>query len=379
MKFDEPRRSEGLERFTARQNPFDSKKAEQVISIAKEWIRFGGTFYDHWTGKSPRLEKGVDYRMNDDGTPDMASYREARQKKIDAWLSEPGNKAWLADGQKFLRNHEHELSYGRENIGLKDVLVTPYSHENGWLYFESNFFDKKRGAMTQPHREPTAFRVYFDVDGGDVFPTYQEVIAQLSADLALRDLGFQIKTADVSRISPQEIGNIMHQKDRIVLYLGTKGMERALPILRRYGERNRPKFQKSGALFAQPLMDSLGKEISAIGFTSGVKGRSPDPETAGEFRSFGDIQAKIMESCFRSMRKAMKDPNTEAAMNAKYPVMMMKLAKLAPRASLQDFLGIVLADPHGEDFLARNMQTIYPQWAKAYGMRENNVAFRAAD
>ena len=382
-----PERAEGkAEGQLERENLFDEKKARRIVDAAKDWVKYGGNFYDHLTGKNVKLERGVDYKVNPDGTPDMASYREARQKKIDAWLQEPGNQAWLAAGPRFEQDHKQELGYGKETvdakqpdgtIAKKERYTTPYFYENGWLYYEPNYFDKQIGELRQPNRESTKYRVYFNVEGGDILSTYQEVIDQLSNDPELQKLGFQIKTADVSKVSPQEIGQIMDQKDRIVLYLGEKGMERALPILQKYAEQNRQKFNREGVLLAQPLADNQGQEIPGIAITSETKGCSPDPaQFAGEYKSFSDMQSMVVESSFRSLITALKNPKTLEGMSAKYPTMKENLSRLPATASQEDFIKGILADPNGEEFLTRNLQAIYPQWAKAFGMKEKNVAFK---
>lgn len=383
----QPEQIEGkTENQLERENLFDQNKARQIVDVAKDWVKYGGNFYDHLTGKNVKLEKGVDYKINPDGTPDMTSYREARQKKIDAWLQEPGNQSWLAAGPQFEQNHKNELGYGQETVSVrqpdgttaqKERYTTPYFYENGWLYYESNYFDKQKGELCQPDRESTKYRVYFNVEGGDILPTYQEVIDQLNNDPDLQKLGFQIKTADVSKVSPQEVGQIMNQKDRIVLYLGEKGMEKALPILQKYAEQNRQKFNRDGVLLAQPLADSQGQEIPGVTITSETKGRSPDPaQFAGEYKSFSDMQSKVVESSFRSLITALKNPKTLEGMSAKYPTMKENLAKLPPNASQEDYLRGILADPNGEAFLTKNLQAIYPQWAKAFGMKERNISFK---
>jgi hypothetical protein len=375
-----------IENPMERGNLFDDEKAKQILEVTKDWAKYGGNFYDHLTGKSINLQRGVDYKVNPDGTPDMASYREARQKKIDAWLQDPSNQEWIAAGPKFEQDHKQELGYGQETVKAKQAdgtfadkerYTTPYFYENGWLYYESNYFDKQTGELKQPERESTKYRVYFNCEGGDILPTYQGMIEQLNNDPELQKLGFQIKTADVSKVSPSEVGQIMNQKDRIVLYLGEKGMEKALPILQKYAEQNRQKFNKEGVLLAQPLTDSQGQEISGIRTTSETKGMSPDPTESGKkYASFSDMQSKVIESCFRSITTGLKNPKTLEAMAAKYPTMKDNLSKLPAGASTEDYMKGILADPNGEEFLARNLKAIYPQWAKAFGMSEKNIAFK---
>ncbi len=369
-----------------RENIFDRIKAKQIVDVAKDWVKYGGNFYDHLTGKNVKLEKGVDYKVNPDGTPDMTSFREARQKKIDAWLQEPGNQAWIVAGSKFEQDHKQELREGQEIVAIrqldgtvvqKERYTTPYFYENNWLYYESNYFDKQKGELCQPDRESTKYRIYFNLEGGDILPTYQEIIDQLNNDPDLRKLGFQIKTVDVSRVSPQEIGQIMNQKDRIILYLGKEGMGKALPILQKYAEQNKQKFNREGVLLAQPLIDSQGQEIPGITITSETRGRSPDPaQFAREYKSFNDMQSKIIESSFRSLITALKNPKTLEEISARYPTMKDGLSKLPTTASQEDFIREILADPNGEEFLTKNLQAIYPQWARAFGVKERNIAFK---
>ena len=56
--------------------------------------------------------------------------------------------------------------------------------------------------------------------------------------------------------------------------------------------------------------------------------------------------------------------------------MKENLSKLPAGASTEDYMKGILADPNGEEFLARNLKAIYPQWAKAFGMSEKNIAFK---
>jgi len=376
----------GIENPAKQENLFNDEKAKQILEVTKDWTKYGGNLYNHLTGKDLRLEKGVDYKINPDGTPDMASFREARQKKIDAWLQDPGNKEWITAGPKFDQNHQQELGYGQETVKAKQAdgtfadkerYTTPYFYEDGWLYYESNYFDKQKGELKQPERESTKYRVYFNCEGGDILPTYEGVIEELSKDPELQKLGFQIKTADVSKVSQQEIGQIMNQKDRIVLYLGEQGMEKALPILQKYAEKNRQKFNKEGVLLAQPITDSQGQEISGVRITSETKGMSPDPtESQRKYASFSDMQSKVVESCFRSITAGLKNPKTLETMATRYPVMKEALSKLPEGASVEDYMKGILSDPNGEEFLAKNLKAIYPQWSKAFGMSEKNIAIK---
>lgn len=61
--------------------------------------------------------------------------------------------------------------------------------------------------------------------------------------------------------------DVMNQRDRIVLYLGDKGIGRALPILQKYAEKHKQKFNKEGVLLSQALTDQNGQEIPGINVT----------------------------------------------------------------------------------------------------------------
>lgn len=365
---------------------FDDQSARQIVDIAQDWLNCGGNLYDHITGKSAKLIKGVDYKLNPDGTPDMASYREAMQKKVDEWLEDPSNQTWLDSGKQFDKSHKDEISNGTEKVSIrrldgtiveKDRYTTPYFYESGWLYYESNYFDKQSGEMRQPERETTEYRVYFDLEGQDIISTYQDMIELLNNDPDLQKLGFQMKTADVTQLSPHEIGQIMNQRDRVVLYLGKEGIEKALPLIQQYVDQHRQKFNRKGVLLAEPLTDSAGSEVPAVSVTSETKGRSPDPtQFSGEYKSFSDMQSMIIESSFRSIIDVLKKPDKLEALAVKYPAMTERLATLSENASMQDYLRKILADPQGKDFLATNLQIVYPHWARAFGKKEDNIAFK---
>ena len=376
------------ERLKRANNSFGDENAAKILAVTRDWVRYGGSLYDHLTGKDPRLEKDVDYKALPDGRPDMESYKAARHQKVDAWLKEPGNQKWLVEGEQFVQDHKGQISYQMDTVQVRQAdgtyvdkqrLTTPYLNDNGWLYYESNYFDKQTGQMTQPNRESTKYRVYFSPDGSNVMETFQDVIAQLNTDPELQKLGFQIKTADVAKLGEREVSAIMNQRDRVVLYLGEEGMARALPILQRYAESNPGMFNQEGVLLGQPLVDSQGNKIPGIVTTSEPKGKSPDPASPGEeYKSFSDVQAKIIESSFRSIITAINEPRTFAQLKAKYPGIHQAISALGDKATTVSYIKAILIDPNGEDFLKRNLQTIYPQWAKAYGISTQNIAFTAA-
>lgn len=374
-----------LEKTKNADNQFDDEIASKIIGVTQDWVRYGGNFYDHLTGKDPRLARGVDYKALPDGRPDMESYRAARHQRVEAWLQQTGNKKWLSDAERFSQDHAQETG-AMETVQVrqpdgtmvdKQRYTTPYFYDNGWLYYESSYFDKQTGQMTQPDRESTKYRVYFSPEGGDVIGTFQDVITQLNADPEIQKQGFQIKTADANKLGELEISGIMNQRDRVVLYLGEEGMQAALPILQKYAEANPQRFAQEGVLLGQPLMDSQGKEIPGVVITSEPRGKSPDPAAPGEYRSFSDVQGRIIESSFRTIIGGLRDPNNAAQLQAKYPELYRSISALGDKAATVDYMRAILADPNGADFLKRNLQNAYPQWAKAYGMSTQNIAFKS--
>ena len=375
-----------IENIREQENLFDDEKAKQVLEVTKDWVKYGNTFYEHLTGKNIKLEKGVDYELDSKGGINMKSYYEARDKKISAWLQDPGNKQWLEDGLKFKKDHKTDLVYDTEKVRVKQTdgsfknkekRTAPYFCQEGWVYYDSNYFDKKTGEMKQPERESTKYRVYFSCDGKDVLPTFQDIIQLLNDDEEIKKTGFQIKTTDVMDTDPIRISQIMHQKDSTVLYLGKKSFKRALSILKKYAEKNREKFKKDGVLFAQPLIDSKNNKIPGIKITSETIGFSPDPDEIGKkYESFSLMQGKIMEACFRSIVKSLKNPETLENAALKYPTLKNSLSKLNNKSSVRDYIKAILDDPKGEQLLVENLKVAYPIWSKAFGMTEKNIAFK---
>lgn len=387
-EYDERRKDEKediIENIKKSLNVFDEKKAKAILEVTSDWLVYGGNLYDHLTGKNIRLHKSVDYKVHADGTPDMESYREARQKKINTWLENPGNRVWLEEGKRFQEENKDKLSFSREEIEIqnsdgskvkKQRYTTPCFYEQGWLYYESNFFDKNLGDMRQPQREQTKYRVYFDVEGSHVFGTFHEVIDLFENDSVLRECGFQIKTADVSTLGFEDIAHIMHQKDRIVLYVGQKGIERVYSLLQKYTSEKRDIFEKQGVLLAQPMKDTRGMEIPGVSITSEMKGVSPDPlEGSKRYASFSDMQSKIIESSYRSLVQELKNPQVFQKVCDIYPVLGEDLQKLNPQDSVESFLRAIIKSTQGRDFLTKNLVSIYPEWARVFGVDENNIAF----
>jgi bifunctional DNA-binding transcriptional regulator/antitoxin component of YhaV-PrlF toxin-antitoxin module len=394
-----PKKNEERERGPIeRENLFDDIKAEQVLEVFEDWVKYDvPNLYTALTGKFPKLEKGKDYSVNSKGEVDMASYREARRRLAEQWLRDPTNAKWFEDCKNFKQEHDgQDLSYEKKTVKVKQTdgkmvekekWTTPYFYQDGWIYYESNFFDEANGKMKQPDREETQHRVYFNVEGGDVAPTFSDIIKELSKDPELQKLGFQIKTADArvdgetdkerKEDAERMAMNFMNQKDKIVLYLGDKGIEHALPIIQKYAEKNRQKFSKEGVLLAQKLRDSSGQEVQGISVTSETKGMSPDPtETAREYRSFSDMQSKVIESTLKSLVAGLKTQQGLERVGATCPNLKKRFDGLGQNSGQKEYLKTMLADEEGRQFMIRNLKAIYPQWSKAFGMREDNIAFK---
>jgi hypothetical protein len=373
-----------------RENKFDERKAKQVLEVVKDWVKYDGGLYSHMTGKALKLEAGVDYKVDAEGYPDMNSYREARDKMVEEWLANPSNEKWLSEAMRFNREHmDKDLWRGKKTVSErksdgsveeKERYATPYFYENNWLYYESNFFDEVKGERVQPERERTKYRVYFNVEGSEVISSFEEIINRLSQDEQLQKFGFQIKTAEmpinVERGNYGEVVQLMNQKDKIVLYLGDKGIERALPILRKYAQENRSKFEQQGVLLAQSLTDDVAQEIPGVSVTSETKGKDPN---GGSYQTFSEMQTRIIESSLNSLVSSLKKPEGQEWLRINYPMMRDNLVGLPEKTSSKDYVRVILASSGGEDFLQKQLRRIYPLWAKSFGVSENNIAFKRGE
>lgn len=376
--------------FLAESNPIDGQKIESVIGVTKNWVKYGGDFYSHLTGKAPLLEKGVDYQIRYDRLPsgeiDLESYKRARDIKITAWLTQNDNDLCIKESQHFHSQNKSKISYHPEAIrqtqpdnsaGPKLRYTNNYFCENNWLYFETNNFDKTQMKFAQPERESTRHRVYFTTSSANIFSSFQDIIEILTNSAELKRFGFQIKMADLSSAGPKEIFEIMNQKDQIVLYLGDQGMKAAFPLLQEYAQNNREKFSGPGVLMAQAIVDSRGVAVPGITITSSAKGKSPDPSAPfKEYKSFNDMQSLIIESSLRSIVGALKNPETMLPMTAKFSEIRWQMERISPTASTQDYIGAILGQKDGENFLAKYLTQVYPQWATLYGLRKDNTAFK---
>ncbi len=367
-----------------KENVFNSDRMEEVLGVAQDWVKYGGDFYGHLTGKDIKLEKGVDYALNPDGGIDMESFRAARNEKIATWLNNPKNAEWIAAGKRFVLDHPQDLGY-REKLEVTHSNgtvseeyrpTTPFFHEDGWIYYEPNYVDKETGVSRLKEREDTAYRIYINCDSDEVIRVFEEVVNRLNQDSDLRRLGFQAKTSDISAVSPSEIGQMMHQKDRIVIYLGEEGAKKALPIIQDYATENEGVFEEQGVLLAQPLEDNNKRPIPGIRMTSETKGKSPDPQEINKsYSSFSDMQSKIITSSLKSIINQLNKPDVLNMVSSHYPSLGKRLSGVPANISLREYIGIILEDDEGKTFLSKNLEKIYPQWSQSFGMSDN-ISFK---
>jgi hypothetical protein len=390
LKATSPSVAVSLDEFLASPTPLTDDAVAALIAITRDYLKYGGNFYSHLTGKDLLLEKNVDFKIRYDRSPageiDMDSYREARQKKINEWLAKEENQIWLTAAQKFHEEHASEISYGHEAVvfkssdgstGPKSRFTTNLFYSDSWIYYESNKFIKQSQRFAQPEREAHKYRVYFSVGGADVISTFSEIIDTLKNSEQIQRYGFQIKAVDLYRPDNIELGRVIHQKDRLVLYLGENSMKAAFPLLQRYAEQNKDKLSRPGILFAKPIIDGTGQPITGVTITSSVKGYSPDPTSfPKEYKSFNDMQSSIVESCLKSIVAVLKKPSMMLLMTGPFPRIRWEMERISPQASTDTFLRTILKDEEGGLFLAKYLKQVYPQWATAYGLRENNTAFK---
>jgi hypothetical protein len=368
-----------FETFKSLPNPLNEEGINSILSVTKNWIRYGGDFYTHLTGKDPLLERGVESGWTSDEA--------ARDQKVLQWLNKDGNSLWIKEAKTFHAQNKDIISCSEElfNLPLSDGSVaietrytTNYIQLNKWLYFDTNNFSKTELRFSQPERETDQYRVYFSVNPSNVFSTFQDLIKILYDLPELKKFGFQIKTPDLSEANNKDISRIMNQKDRIVLYLGEEGMRAAFPVLQKYAVDNRDIFKEPGIPLAQPLVDPRGLTIQGIAITSCTEGRSPDPNTNNRsYSTFNEMQSEIIESSYRSIINALREPSKMRAMTSEFPTIRWEMERISPAATIHDYLKTILARPEGADFLSKYLSKVYPQWASAFGLRKDNTAFKA--
>lgn len=369
-----------------KQNIVDEEKAEEVMAIIRDWVYYGGDFYKYWTGRALKLKKGVDYRINADGTIDEQSFFAARNKQVEDWLKQPVNRTWIATANEFKKNNIDKISERKQKVEIKDAkgkiheeekYTTPYFLENGWLFYESNYYDLSIGAMTQREREPSKYRIYFNLENQDVIKVYSEIIGKLSMDEDISRFGFGANTIAMFDPTAEVIAETISQRDKIIIFIGENGINRALPILQDYIKKNRAKFEKRGVLLAQKFFDQDGKEVPGVDISSDVRGVSPDSSRGfKKYKSFNSMQSEIIQSTLYSVFKEIYNFDNLDKIGFTNPQLKDKLLEIGHDGKLEDYLPLFLTQQSGAKFLIKNLAKFYPKWSRAFGMSEINIAFK---
>jgi len=105
---------------------------------------------------------------------------------------------------------------------------------------------------------------------------YQDIIYKLNINEELSRVGFAVNTLAMFNPTVATITEAINAKDKIVLYVGEKGINHALKLIQEYIQKNKAKFIKKTVLLAQKLYDMDGKEVIGASISSDVKGVSPD-------------------------------------------------------------------------------------------------------
>lgn len=361
-----------LSDLKAKPSPLESGRLVEVVG---DWCRYGGSLYDHLTGKSPRLEPGKDYALKQDGSIDLVSYKAVRDRTVEAWGTDPAVQTRFQNFEALCRNNREQISFQRREVAIfeggrlvqKQRYTTPFFRENGWLYYESNYCDTNTGSMRQPAREDSAYRVYMTVPQDKITPAFGNAINQLNKVPGLRKHGFQAKTADVEGLDTIEKSKIMNQKDQIVFYFGENGMKDALPVFSQLAEDNPEWFSTPGVLLAKPLSRRDGSQVEGIRVASEVHGLG---------RSFSEVHSGLLEGCLDQISAAIHHPTTLEKLKTKHPEIAERLQRLGPKPNTQQVLSSVISDEQGKSFLAKQLEANYPSWAGRRGLSAENPAFR---
>jgi hypothetical protein len=367
-------------------NVFGLEEAEDVMAVVRDWLYYGGDFYKHWTGRALKLKRGVDYQINSDGTDNQDSYVRARNELVEEWLKQPVNRTWIAESNDFKKNNADKISEAKQKIEFKDAkgkpheeerYTTPYFYEGGWLFYESNYFNLANNAMMQRERESSKYRIYFNIENQDILKVFSDIVLKLSTDQVLSRVGFAVSTIAMFDPTVDIIAESMNQKDKIILFIGEKGIDRTLQLLQEYVLKNRAKFEKDGILLAQKFFGRDGKEIPGISISSDVKGVSPDSSRGfPKYRSFNAMQAEIIQSALNSIFKDIYNFDNLDKIGMINPQLRDHLLEVGHEGKLEDYLSLFLSQQSGVVFLVKNLVRFYPKWGKAFGMSSKNIAFR---
>lgn len=378
-----------IEYLKQKENILTQADAVEAINIIQDWFNYGGDLYKHWTGRIIKLKKGTDYKFDSKGQVDIASYNAAVNAQAEEWLKQPVNRNWIAEANNFKKKNENNISFQKQTVELKDNknniyneerYTTPYYCEEGWLIYESNYYDINLGAMTQKLREPSKYCIYFNMENQDIMRVYQDIIYKLNINEELSRVGFAVNTLAMFNPTVATITEAINAKDKIVLYVGEKGINHALKLIQEYIQKNKAKFIKKTVLLAQKLYDMDGKEVIGASISSDVKGVSPDASRGfPKYKSFNSMQVEIIQSTLNSIFKEIYNFDNLDKIGIANPALRDRLLEIGHDSELRKYLSLFLSQPSGINFLVKNLVRFYPKWSQAFGMSAHNIAFREED
>jgi len=352
----------------------EGETTEQVFGVMKGMAENGEGSYGNIVGNvnNPLIPEGKDsvrninlYRVGDTSSLSL-------EEAADKVLSErPGLRTLVDAGGGFTQ--------GLIDKGLPEGAS--FSKSTPWLYYD----------VAGAGRESGAYRVYMNLNDEHTAQAFQGLIEELNANQKLVEKGFQMKTTNFDNPSKADFTQLVEsRKDSIVMYFGKDGVDEALPIIQKFAESHPEMFTKENPYFTQALYDSQGNPIRGVGVATEAKWEVPQEamdrfgryssstqfaELGHQMESYNTLQRDIVNSTVGTIIDGVKDPQKLAQIAEKYPVMYENLSKLPEKASVQDYLNAILADPKGEEFLRKNIDTIYPYWADKFGMSKDNIAF----
>lgn len=379
-----------IEAFKNCDNFFDEEKARKVVEVIKNWANSAGSvphqdLYEHLVGKHPpALKARVDYKVRDDGDKDWKSYQEAREKRAKDWTSNVDNRSWVMENFKFKNEHneEREKFTNLKTKEIKRFRMSNYSYDSSWIYYNSNYYIKNKEnnvANKYPESEAIDYRVYFNPRNKNVMPVFNNLIDNLESEEELRNLGFQIKTRIFNEGEGkfqliQDIEKSINRRDRIVLYLGEKGINIALPLIKKYIEENRDAFNDEGVLLGQPFYDKEGNALNGACITSEIVGINP--YTKGKYETFNELQSQIIEEICKSVVGEIIDVKNRDKIKDKFPQILKIINKVPQGCGLDYYLKEMLSDNNVRKDLERHLVLEYPEYAKKFGLSERNIAFK---
>jgi len=147
------------------------------------------------------------------------------------------------------------------------------------------------------------------------------------------------------------ITEAINAKDKIVLYVGEKGINHALKLIQEYIQKNKAKFIKKTVLLAQKLYDMDGKEVIGASISSDVKGVSPDASRGfPKYKSFNSMQVEIIQSTLNSIFKEIYNFDNLDKIGITNPALRDRLLEIGHDSELRKYLSLFLSQPSGINF-----------------------------